>query len=204
MAAPPLRHADMREFWESWLPAQLLHGTGEVSQEKPGGSSMGCILNRCTDHVASDLLVIGYYATFVLVAVGLSYLANSKSIRTAASLIGMGWAFGLFAFFYLNLSGYFLVAVMYDTILAYHFWRMAKVELFAAPLCIALLFEIAFVIFTQGVGLSSYATLFILNRVFEVILLYLIGCSLFRLHVLCLQRKSKEPITDWRVRFVIG
>jgi len=165
---------------------------------------MGCILNRCTDHVASDLLVIGYYATFVLVAVGLSYLANSKSIRTAASLIGMGWAFGLFAFFYLNLSGYFLVAVMYDTILAYHFWRMAKVELFAAPLCIALLFEIAFVIFTQGVGLSSYATLFILNRVFEVILLYLIGCSLFRLHVLCLQRKSKEPITDWRVRFVIG
>jgi hypothetical protein len=29
---------------------------------------------------------------------------------------------------------------MYDTILAYHFWRMAKVELFAAPLSIALLF----------------------------------------------------------------
>jgi len=68
---------------------------------------MGCILNRCTDHVASDLLVVVYYAIFVFVAVGLSYLANSKSIRTAASLIGMGWAFGLFAFFYLNVSGYF-------------------------------------------------------------------------------------------------
>ena len=165
---------------------------------------MGCILNRCTDHVASDLLVVAYYATFVLVAVGLSYIANSKSIRTAASLIGMGWAFGLFAFFYLNVSGYFLVAVMYDTILAYHFWRMAKVEFFAAPLYIALLFEITFIIFTQGVGLSTHATMFILNRLFEMILLYLIGCSLFRLHVRRLQRNSKEPITDWRVRFVIG
>ncbi len=165
---------------------------------------MGCILNRCTDHVESDLLVIAYYATFVLLAVGLSYLANSKSIRTAASLIGMGWAFGLFAFFYLNVSGYFLVAVMYDTILAFHFWRMAKAQLFAAPLYIVLLFEITFITFTQAVGLSSYATMFILNRLFEVILLYLIGCSLFRLHVLRLQKKSKEPITDWRVRFVIG
>lgn len=165
---------------------------------------MGCILNRCTDHVESDLLVIAYYATFVLLAVGLSYLANSKSIRTAASLIGMGWAFGLFAFFYLNVSGYFLVAVMYDTILAFHFWRMAKAQLFTAPLYIVLLFEITFITFTQAVGLSSYATMFILNRLFEVILLYLIGCSLFRLHVLRLQKKSKEPITDWRVRFVIG
>ncbi len=165
---------------------------------------MGCILNRCTDHVASDLLVVAYYATFVLLAVGLSYLANSKSIRTAASLIGMGWAFGLFAFFYLNVSGYFLVAVMYDTILAYHFWRMAKAQLFAAPLYIVLLFEITFITFTQAVGLSSYATMFVLNRLFEVILLYLIGCSLFRLHVLRLQQKSKEPITDWRVRFVVG
>lgn len=165
---------------------------------------MGCILNRCTDHVESDLLVIAYYATFVLLAVGLSYLANSKSIRTAASLIGMGWAFGLFAFFYLNVSGYFLVAVMYDTILAYHFWHMAKAQLFAVPLYIVLLFEITFITFTQAMGLSSYATMFILNRLFEVILLYLIGCSLFRLHVLRLQKNSKEPISDWRVRFVIG
>ncbi len=165
---------------------------------------MGCILNRCTDHVASDLIVVAYYATFVLVAVGLSYFANSKSIRTAASLIGVGWAFGLFAFFYLDVSGYFLVAVMYDTILAYHFWRMAKVELFAAPLCLILLFEITFITFTQAVGLSSFSTMFVLNRLFEATLLYLIGCSLFRIHVLRLQKKSKEPITDWRARFVVG
>jgi len=165
---------------------------------------MGCILNRCTDHVAGDLIVVAYYATFVLIAVGLSYLANSKSIRTAASLIGMGWAVGLFSFFYLNVAGYFLVAVMYDTILAYHFWRMAKASIFPAPLSVLLIIEIALITFSQAVGLSTYVTLFILNRLFELTLLYLIGCSLFRLHVLRLQKKSKEPITDWRVRFVVG
>jgi len=165
---------------------------------------MGCVLNRCTDHIASDLLVVAYYATFVLLAVGLSYLANSRSIRTAASLIGIVWALGLFAFFYLNITSYFLVAVMLDTILAYHFWRMAKVELFAAPLYLILLFEITFIAFTQAVGLSSFSTMFALNRLFEATLLYLIGCSLFRIHVLRLQKKSKEPITGWRAKFVVG
>lgn len=165
---------------------------------------MACILNRCNDHLVGDLLVVAYYAAFVLIAVGLSYLANSRSIRTAASLIGLGWAFGIFAFIYLNISGYFLFAIMYDTILAYTFWRMAKVSIFPAPLCLLLMFEITFLVFSQSVGLSTYATLFVANRLFEVILLYLIGCSLFRIHILRLQKTSKEPITDWRVRFVVG
>lgn len=167
------------------------------------GGAMGCILNRCTDHVAGDLTVVAYYATAVLITVGLSYLANSRSIRTAASLISMTWAFGLFAFFYLNLQGYYLVSVMLDTIIAYQFWRMAKSEIFAAPLCVVLLFEITFAIFTQAAGFSPDWTMFILNRLFELILLYLIGCSLFRIHILRLQKKSDEPITDWRVRFVM-
>lgn len=165
---------------------------------------MGCILNRCNDHVAGDLLVVAYYAAFVLTAVRLSYLANSRSIRTAASLIGIAWAFGLFAFFYLNPPSYFLVAVMLDTILAYHFWRMAKVEIFPAPLCIILMVEITFITFSQAAGLSHYATMFILNRIFEATLLYLIGCSVFRIRLLRHQRNSKSPITDWRVRFVTG
>lgn len=165
---------------------------------------MGCILNRCTDHVASDLLVVAYYASFVLFAVGLSYLAQSRSIRTAASLIGIAWAFGLFAFFYLNGPGYFLVAVMLDTILAYQFWRMAKISIFPAPLCFIFLVEIAFVTFTQVVGFSTFWTMFVLNRLFEITLLYLIGCSFFRIRITRLQKKSKEPITDWRVRFVVG
>lgn len=168
------------------------------------GGTMGCILNYCSGHVAADLMIVAYYAAFVLTAVGLSYLAQSGAIRTAASLVGLGWVFSIFPFFYLNIEGYFLIAVMYDTIIAFQFWRMAKVSIFPAPLCLLLLFEITFLIFSQSVGFSTYATLFILNRLFELTLLYLIGCSLFRLHVRRLQKNSKEPITDWRVRFVAG
>lgn len=166
--------------------------------------TMGCILNYCSGHVAADLLVIAYYLTGVLAAVGLSYIAGSKLIRTAASLVGICWAFGLFSYLYLNVASYYLIAVMLDTILAYQFWRIGKKSFFAAPLFYLIMFEIAFIVLAQGAGLSTYATLFVLNRIFELTLLYLIGCSLFRLHVLRLQKNSKEPITDWRVCFVAG
>lgn len=164
---------------------------------------MGCILNYCSEHISADLIVVIYYGTAVLTAVGLSYVAKSRSIRTAATLIGGAWAFGLFSFFYLNLAVYYLVSVMLDTIIAYHFWRMAKAEIFPAPLCVILLFQITFVIFTQAVGFSPYWTMFTLNRLFEVMLIYFIGCSLFRIHILRLQKNSAHPISDWRVRFVM-
>lgn len=171
---------------------------------EPGGAMVECILNYCSGHAAADYLVILYYFSAVAVAYGLSYLANSRAIRTAASLIGIAWAFGLFAYLYLAGPGYYLVAVMLDTVLMFQFWRMGRVSIFPVPLFYLQLIEIAFIVLAQSAGLSNFATMLVLNRVFEVVLLYLIGCSLFRLYVASLQKKSKEPITDWRVRFVVG
>jgi len=165
---------------------------------------MECILNYCSGHTGADLLVIAYYLSAVLLAVGLSYAGRSKLIRTVASLVGICWAFGLFTFLYMNIASYFLVAVMLDTILAYQFWRIGKKSFFTVPLFYLMMVEIAFIVFSQGVGLSTYATLFVLNRLFELTLLYLIGCAIFRIRLRQVQRKSKEPITDWRVRFVTG
>lgn len=176
---------------------------GRALQSRPGGS-VGCILNYCKDDLSGDLLVVAFYGTAVLVTLGLSLLARSRSIRTAALLITGAWAFGLFAFFYVKIPAYFLVAIMLDTVLAFHFWRMAKVEIFSAPLCLIMLFEITVVTFTQAVGLTTYSTLFAMNRLFELTLLYLIGCSLFRIHILRLQRRSEKPITGWRANFVVG
>ena len=165
---------------------------------------MQCILNYCSGHAAVDLIVIGYYFTAVAISYGLSYLASSRAIRTAANLIAIAWGFGLFAYLYLAGPGYFLVAVMLDTILAFHFWRMGRISLFPVPLFYLLIIEIAFIVLSQSAGLSHFATIFVLNRIFEAMLLYLIGCSLFRMHVTRLQKRSPEPITDWRVRFVVG
>lgn len=168
------------------------------------GDRVGCILNYCKDDLSGDLLVVAFYGTAVLITLGLSFVARSRSIRTAAMLISGAWTFGLFAFFYVKVPAYFLVAVMLDTVLAFHFWRMAKVEIFAAPLCLIMLLEITVVTFSHAVGLTTYATLFTMNRFFELTLLYLIGCSLFRIHILRLQRKSDQPITGWRAKFVVG
>lgn len=93
---------------------------------------------------------------------------------------------------------------MLDTILAYQFWRMGKISMFAVPLYLIAIADVVFVVFAQAVELSNFALMFILNRIFELTLLYLIGCSLFRLHVLRLQKKSQEPIAGWRARFVVG
>ena len=165
---------------------------------------MTCIVNYCSGHAAADYLVIFYYFAAVAIAYGLSFLANSKAIRTAASLIAVAWAFGLFAYLYLAGPGYFLVAVMLDTILVFQFWRMGRVSIFPVPLFYLLMFEMAFIVLSQSVGMTTFATMFVLNRVFEAMLVYLIGCSLFRMYITRLQRKSSEPITDWRVRFVAG
>jgi len=170
----------------------------------PEGASMTCILNYCSGQPTADLLVIFYYLTAVLATLGLAYRANSRMVRTAASLVGICWAFGLFAWLYLGVASYYLVAVMLDTILAYQFWRIGKISLFAVPLFYFQMLDIAFIVFAQSVGLSNFMTMFVLNRGFELTLLYLSGCSLFRLHVLHLQKTSKEPITDWRVRFVVA
>ncbi len=165
---------------------------------------MQCIFSYCKEDLSGDLFVVAFYATLVLVTLAISCLARSRSIRSAAILIAGAWVFSSFAFFYVKIPAYYLVAVMLDTVLAFHFWRMAKVSIFPAPLCILLMTEIALVTFAQAVGLSTYVTLFVLNRLFELTLLYLIGCSFFRIRLTHLQKKAIEPITDWRVRFVVG
>ncbi len=144
---------------------------------------MGCFLNHCSENFAAEIKVIGLYGVAVFIMIALSILARSKSIRTAATLIGVTWALGIFGFFYLNIEGYFLFAVMLDTIVAHQFWRMSKVSIFPAPLCILMLFEITFIIFAKSIGFGNYGTVFALNRLFELTLLYIIGCSLFRIVV---------------------
>lgn len=164
---------------------------------------MQCIFGYCKEDLSSEIFVVAYYAALVLAAVGLSLLARSRAIRTAALLIAGAWALSLFAFFYVRIPAYFPVVVILDAVLAYRFGRMAKVHFFPAPLCVLQLVEIAFVAVAVTAGLPTYWTLFVMNRLFELTLIYLIGCALFRIHLLRRQRKSKTPITGWRANFVV-
>jgi len=165
---------------------------------------MQCIFSYCKEDLSGDLFVVAFYATAALITLGVSFLSRSRSIRTAAVLIGGSWVIGTVSFFSLKPPAHYFVAVMLDATLALCFWRMAKHQIFPAALCLIHLAEIAFIAAALSAGLSTWWTLFTLNRMFELTLLYLIGASLFRLHLRHRQPNSQTPLTGWRANFMAG
>lgn len=165
---------------------------------------MQCIVSYCKEDLSGDLFVVAFYATAVLITLGVSFLSRSRSIRTAAVLIGGSWVIGTVSFFSLKPPAHYFVAVMLDATLALCFWRMAKHQIFPAALCLIHLAEIAFIAAALSVGLSTWWTLFTLNRMFELTLLYLIGCSILRVYIWRRHAKTQTPPSGWRANFVSG
>ncbi len=165
---------------------------------------MQCIFDYCKADLSGDLLVVAYYATLVLITLVAAFLSRSRVIRVAALLITGAWVLGTFSFFYLKLPAHYVVAIALDVTLGFCFWRMAQRRIMAAALCLVHLAEIAFITAALSVGLSTWWTLFTLNRLFELTLLYLIGASLFRLHLRRRQSRSHAPLTGWRANFMAG
>ncbi len=165
---------------------------------------MQCIFDYCKANLSGDLLVVAYYATLVLITLVAAFLSRSRVIRVAALLITGAWVLGTFSFFYLKLPAHYVVAIALDATLGFCFWRMAQRRILAAALCLIHLAEIAFITAALSAGLSTWWTLFTLNRLFELTLLYLIGASLFRLHLRRRQSRSQAPLTGWRANFMAG
>lgn len=165
---------------------------------------MECIFEYCKADLSGDLLVVAYYATLVLITLVAAFLSRSRVVVTAAMLIAGAWMVGTFSFFYLRPPAHYIVAIALDATLAFCFWRMAQRRALAAALCLVHLAEIAFITAALSAGLSTWWTLFTLNRLFELTLLYLIGASLFRLHLRRRQSKSGAPFTGWRANFMAG
>lgn len=165
---------------------------------------MECIFDYCEADLSGDLLVVAYYATLVLITLVAAFLSRSRVIRTAAVLIAGAWVLGAFSFFYLRPPSHYVVAIALDATLAFCFWRMAQRRSLAAVLCLIHLVDIGFIVAAVSSSLPTWWTLFTLNRLFELTLLYLIGASLFRLHLLRRQAKSGAPFTGWRANFMAG
>lgn len=154
---------------------------------------MNCILNHCHAQISNDFLVIGAYSAAVLTMVILASLARSKSIRTAALLIAGSWVISSFAFFYFDArSAILLTAILIDLPLAWRFRQMTNSTVFPFALCLIMLGEVVFVLTAAAVALDTYWLLFGLNRIFEITLLYVIGCSLLRLRLLRAGEQDNE------------
>jgi hypothetical protein len=165
---------------------------------------MQCIFEYCKPDLSGDLFVVGFYATLVLITLVAAFLSQSRVIVIAAMLIAGAWVMGTFSFLYFRPPAHYLVAIALDATLAFCFWRMARRRSMAAVLCLIHLVEIGFVVAAVSSSFSTWWTLFTLNRLFELTLLYLIGVSLFRLHLRRRHAKSGAPFTGWRANFMAG
>ena len=111
---------------------------------------------------------------------------------------------GTVSFFYFRPPSHYLVAIVLDAMLAFCFWRMARRRSLAAVLCLIHLVDIGVIVAALSSSFPTWWTLFTLNRLFELTLLYLIGASLFRLHLRRRQANSRAPLTGWRANLMAG
>lgn len=162
---------------------------------------MGCILNYCREPLWGDLLVVAFYGAAVTLMLVLATLARLKSLRMAAALIGWLWVVGLLYFFYFDGPLYFPAAIFFDVLLARVFWRMSQDTVFATPLCVILIVEIAFNLSAIALSIDAYWRLFVLNRLFELTLLYVMGCSIFRIRLRRAARRGSPHPKGWRADF---
>jgi hypothetical protein len=154
---------------------------------------MNCILNHCHAQISNDSLVIGAYGAAVLTMLILASFARSKSIRTAAFLIAGSWVMSSFAFFYFDARfAIILTAILIDLPLAWKFRQMTNSRVFPSALCLLMLGEVLFVLAAAAVALDTYWLVFGLNRIFEITILYVIGCSLLRLRLLRAEEQDTE------------
>ena len=165
---------------------------------------MECIFEYCKADLSGDLFVVGFYATLVLITLFAAFLSQSRVIVIAAMLIAAAWVMGTVSFFYFRPPSHYLVAIVLDAMLAFCFWRMARRRSLAAVLCLIHLVDIGVIVAALSSSFPTWWTLFTLNRLFELTLLYLIGVSLFRLHLRRQQSKSGAPFTGWRANFMAG
>lgn len=165
---------------------------------------MNCIWNHCNEHIALDIAVITYYASAVGLTIIFALLSQSKSIKTAALMISTVWLFSLLYFLAIGGTKYFLTAAFIDAILAYQFWRMAKTEAFPAPLCCLMIADVTFVAIATLFSFTEFWTIFVLNRIFELTLAYMIGASIYRIRKLRPPDDNPAKAGDSSFKFIAG
>ena len=163
-----------------------------------GARSVDCILNHCHDGIIGDYLVIGFYGIAVLFMFTLAFLSKSNSIQFAAALIAGSWVFSAGYFFYVGGKGYYLLVIVLNLLLAIRFLKMSQVQLFPVVLCAIFFTSAGFLVIARTVSFDAYWTIFILNRVFELSLFYVIGCSIHRIRKLrpMIEKQPSSPRTN--------
>ena len=182
-----------------WI-VQILPRGNNVSR----GCAVDCILNYCRDQIASDIAIMGFYATAVGAMIVFAILSQSRTIQTAALMIAGVWLISIICFLIVAGQHYYVLSLAFDAVLAFEFWRMAQKEIFPLILCLLMIGEIAFLVGAAAISLDAFWTMFILNRIFEATLAYIIGCSIFRIRKLKAPENDSNCEADPGLKFIAG
>jgi hypothetical protein len=98
--------------------------------------------------------------------------------------LAFGWLAGIAWFFVVAGSGQTWGQALIDAALVAYFLSAARRRLFPVPLFLIYEFEIAYYLYATLADTSYYWIAFTANRLFELSLIYIIGCSIYRIRAL--------------------
>ena len=177
-----------------------IHPPGEIVW----GQRMNCILNHCHEQIATDVVVIVFYATAVSVMIVLAWLSQSKTVQATALMFAGFWLLTMTYFFYIDGMQYYALTLLVDCALAYQFWRMARTEIFPVVLCGLMVGQVLFLVGALSFSLNGYWIIFVLNRIFELTLAYIIGCSIYRIRKFETPAETRDHSADMGLKFIAG
>ena len=110
--------------------------------------------------------------------------AKSRLILTSVHLVGAGWLCSLLWFWLFSASGDTWGYVVIHFAMAVVFWRMSRGRVFPVPLFLTNALQVVNYGVMTFLGVATWWQLVFANRIFEISVLYIIACAIFRRAVL--------------------
>ncbi len=112
--------------------------------------------------------------------------ARSREIVAAAHIVTLSWCFTFFWFHFFSGTGITWGYAVIDAAVAAVFWRQSRRSIFALPLFFNHALCVLLYLIATVLQLAEWWVFFVVNRLFELEIAYLIACSLFRIRRLAL------------------
>ena len=123
--------------------------------------------------------------------IALSLVAQSRQIVAAAVALALGWGFSLLWFWTGSRSGHVWGYAVIDAALAAYFWTSSQRRWFPVPLFFIHAALVCYFVYVALVGLHTWFWIAaFVNRLFDVALVYVAGCAIYRIRALK-QRRNR-------------
>lgn len=114
----------------------------------------------------------------------------------AASALVLGWGLSNFAYFTVVQSGFIWGNVAVDGALAVYFWTLSRNRWFPVPLFYVQVVTLCYYLYVAVLNLNTWFWIAaFINRLFDLELLYVAACAIYRIRAL---KRPRKPSTNGR------